>query len=189
MRATSNFFLLSGESEQEYATLQARIVREVAPRDAIEELFVNDIVPVTRDITRINRNKTGLLRNAYPAALHSLLKQILHREEYMHHVMFEDPILEKAAKYFSDKKAKKAILAVLAQFGLDESALEAEAFRLVAYDLEGLDKMLSNAERRRYRLIKFIARYRKTLSIQLRQVTDKIISESELDHPVFSELP
>jgi hypothetical protein len=78
---------------------------------------------------------------------------------------------------------------VLAQFGLDESALEAEAFRLVASDLEGLDKMLSNAERRRYRLIKFIARYRKTLSIQLRQVTDKIISESELDHPVFSELP
>jgi hypothetical protein len=68
---------------------------------------------------------------------------------------------------------------VLAKFGLDESAIEAEACRLVASDLEKFDKMQSNAERRRYKGLKFIAQYRKRQSIQIGPVTDSVTAEPD----------
>ena len=69
---------------------------------------------------------------------------------------------------------------IIGRFGLDHSAIEAEAFRLAASELEKFDKMLSNLERRRYKAIKFIAQYRQSLAIEFRQVTDRIIAKADV---------
>src|SRR5207248_9517592 len=123
--------------------------------------------------------KIGIIRNAFPAALQNLLRQLLHHEEYLHDIPIDDPILQTAANYFSDPQAAETILLVLRKFGLTATAIESEACRLVARELEAFDKMQSNAERRRYKGIKFIAQYRKSLSIQTRPVTDSIITEPD----------
>ena len=85
-----------------------------------------------------------------------------------------------ALDYFCNQKAKKKILKIFRRFGLDHSAIEAEAFRLAASELEKFDKMLSNSERRRYKAIKFIAQYRQSLAIEFRQVTDRIIAQADV---------
>src|SRR4051794_2560371 len=73
MRSTT--ILLSSESTEEFASLCARISEEIQPEGEIEKLFTDDIAPNTSDIHRITRNKIGIIRNAFPAALQNLLKQ------------------------------------------------------------------------------------------------------------------
>ena len=172
--------LLSSESESEFASLRAEIENEIKPKGAIEQIFVDDITAITWEILRVRRNKTGIIRNTFPAALQSILKLLLHREDYLHNVAIEDPIIEASLNYFCDRKTEKMILGVLRRFGLDHFSIEAEAFRLAASELEKFDKMLSNSERRRYKAIKFIAQYRQSLAIQIRQVTDRIIAEADV---------
>lgn len=90
-----------------------------------------------------------------------------------------DPVIDSAAKFFSDPKVEKKILGILAQFGLDRKAIEAEAFRLVASEVEKYDRLLSGAERQRHKVLKELAHYRQDLSVLFRQVTDRIIARAD----------
>jgi hypothetical protein len=58
---------------------------------------------------------------------------------------------------------------------LDETAIEAEAIRSVATELEMLDRMLMSLEARRNRAIRSIADYRESFAEQVQQVSDRII--------------
>jgi hypothetical protein len=68
---------------------------------------------------------------------------------------------------------------LLGQFQLDEGAIEAEAFRLSSEDLERLDRMLTLAEVRREKALRFVADYREGLSTQLQQAADRILDHDE----------
>jgi hypothetical protein len=63
---------------------------------------------------------------------------------------------------------------------MDEGAIEAEAFRLCAEDLERFDRKLTALESRRDRALRFIAEYRELLSKQLRQAGDRILDNDDV---------
>jgi hypothetical protein len=82
----------------------------------------------------------------------------------------------------SDQPLLEAFLAirenaakVLASFKLDESAIEAEALRTSAGNLEQLDRWLASLESRRNKLLRNIAEYRGGLARQLKENSDRII--------------
>jgi len=54
-----------------------------------------------------------------------------------------------AFEWFTDPKARRQVAEILNRFHLDETAIEAEAIRSVAADLELLDRMLMSLEVRR----------------------------------------
>lgn len=69
--------------------------------------------------------------------------------------------------WFDAKNAQTRAGELLGQFQLDEGAIEAEAFRLSSEDLERLVRMLTLAEVRREKALRFVADYREGLSTQL----------------------
>jgi hypothetical protein len=69
--------VLRSESAEEYISLHARLVHEIAPRGPIEELFVEEMTALIWEIQRLRNCKISTIRQAYPQALLSMLKQLL----------------------------------------------------------------------------------------------------------------
>jgi hypothetical protein len=100
----------------------------------------------------------------------------------------EEEAIELAGAYFEGAAGKKKTMERLSRFGLDEGSVEAEAVRLAGTDLERLDNMLSQAERRRYKTLRFIGKYRQSLALQIRQVTDRMIAAADVPRLELSTL-
>jgi hypothetical protein len=79
-----------------------------------------------------------------------------------------------------DGKARIKVSNQLRKFGLDESAIEAGAFRMSCADLERVDRMLTLAESRRDRALRFIADYRQSLALQLRHSVDRVLENEDV---------
>ena len=77
--------------------------------------------------------------------------------------------------WFSKPEARKEVLELLAEFRLDEFAIEAEAIRKVFSDLEVLDRMLTLLESRRNKALRSIADYRDGFAKQVREVSNRVI--------------
>jgi hypothetical protein len=176
---------LSSESEQAYASLRAELENELKPKGAIERIFLDDIAAITFDIYFLHRVKAGIRRNAYPAAIESILKQVGFDPDYLRDLGREEKAIQMARAYLHDTETKKMVVEILHLVGLDEGAFEAEAFRLASADLERIDAMLSAAERRRYKALRSIAKYRQSLAIQARQVTDRMIADADASSRTF----
>jgi hypothetical protein len=73
---------------------------------------------------------------------------------------------------------------LLAQFQMDEGAIDAEAFRRCAEDVERLDRMLTALEFRRDKTLRFVADYRQVFSKQLRQAGDRILDHDDVPYLV-----
>jgi len=69
---------------------------------------------------------------------------------------------------------------LLRQFQMDETAIEAEAFRLCSENVERLDQMVALAEVRRNRALRCIADYRQSLAKQIKQATDRILDNDDV---------
>jgi hypothetical protein len=78
-------------------------------------------------------------------------------------------------RLFSKPEARKEVLQLLADFRLDELAIEAEAIRSVFSELEVLDKMLTLQESRRNKALRSIADYRDGFVKQVREVSNRVI--------------
>jgi hypothetical protein len=174
--------LLSSESEAEFNAMRAEIDNDIQPEGIIEQIFAHRFAQITWEICRYSLNKTGIIQNNFPAALQSLLEQLLRRDDYLHNLTTANPIIEVSENYFCDPQTKAKILETLRRFGLNGKAIEAEAFRLVLSELEKCDKMVANAERQRHKALKQLAQYRRDLAPQFRQVTDRIIAR--VDQPL-----
>jgi hypothetical protein len=91
-----------------------------------------------------------------------------------------EQIDELANRWFSDTDAREEISELLKQFGLDETAIEAEAIRTSSADLETIDRMLTLAEARRNRALRSIAEYREDFAERLERHSDKLIEQHDL---------
>ena len=86
---------------------------------------------------------------------------------------------------FTDQKVRKTVSELFRQFQLDESAIEAQAIRTSAADLEQVDRMLTSLESRREKALRCIGEYRDSFARQLRESADRIIDGRDilqLDH-------
>ena len=85
-----------------------------------------------------------------------------------------------ADAWFTNEKGKKEVLAILRQFDLDESAIEAEAIRQSWSDLESVDKMLTSLRSRFDRTLRSVADYRDSLAKRMRQGSERILDNDEI---------
>ncbi len=172
--------LLMSESEDEFEALRSDLVEEIKPRGIIEHMCVADIAEIVWESRRLHRCKAVMINMHYSAALKSLLCDVLELEgdEYRYAVL--------AQAWFTDKKAKKEVAEILRRFHLDESAIEAQAIRSLASELEILDKRLMSLEARRNRAIRNIAEYRESFARKVREGSGRIIegdSVMRLENP------
>jgi hypothetical protein len=176
--------LLITESAAEFDGLSDAFRREINPRGIIERIYVHEFSAIVWDILRLRRGKSNIINAAFRSALQAVLAELL-REPGQFEDYVPDEAEELARAWFTNKEAKKKVSGILSRFGLDESAIEAEAIRRSSSDLELLERMLTSLELRRNKTLACIAEYRATLAQQLRESADRIVDGNvlQLEHP------
>jgi hypothetical protein len=159
--------LLKSESNEEYQKFHAAFERECAPRNIIEAMYVAEIAFVSWRMLRLQRAEAGIISAAFEPALQNLLMPV------SGYVDIEGQLL--ARGWFSEAKAKTKVRQLLAERGLHEAAIEAEAIRLSLGSLEIIEKMLAAAVSRRSRLFRSIEDYRASFAKEVRAVSDRAI--------------
>jgi hypothetical protein len=169
--------VLKSESADEFGAMHQALVQEIKPRGFIERMFVDDISFILWEILRLRRCKPVIINAAFRSASVHLLMQCLRQPAQLDYSVKEEAEAL-ALGWFSDQGAKKQVAEILNQFGLDESAIEAEAVRRSSSDLELFDRMLASLESRRNRALRCIGDYRDGLARRLRESADRIIEAS-----------
>ena len=166
--------VLIAESADQFSRLRDALKDEFKPHGAVEEFMVEEIAALMWEIRRYRRAKTNILNSAYRSALGNLLRSVC-REPGLA-VFGIDEKEELAHQWFgNDRNAKQAVLQKLAYFGLDEHAIEAEAMRSRAPDLEKFDRLSASREWRLDKALLSFTEFRGGLRRQLRETAEKLI--------------
>jgi hypothetical protein len=172
--------LLIAESKDQFAALYGDLEQEIQPKGVIERTYVHDIANIIWEIQRLRKFKTAIINSARRPALQAILRQILAPLDFMAAREREQEADSLACDWFETQKAKKQVEKLLRKIGLDEVAVEAEAFRSRAEDLERIDRMLTALEFRRDKALRCVADYRQILSKQLQRATDRILDGDDV---------
>ena len=160
--------LLITESAEDFASLSAALAQEIKPRGIVERMYVAEIAALVWEILRFRRCKAAIVNAAFKGALEDLLSRLIGTPDW-------DALRELVEDWFSKSEAKKEVSELLAQYHLDESAIEAEAIRSRSEELEVLDRMLTSLESRRNRALRCIADYQDRFARQVREASDRVI--------------
>ena len=165
--------LLITESAEDFAALNAALMEEIKPHGIIERLYVDDIATLVWEILRLRRCKVAIVNTAFKNALSEIIYRLadVPEQDTPERESYETTLDD----WFSKPEARKAVLELLAEFRLDEAAIEAEAIRSVFSELEVLDRMLTLQELRRNRALRSIADYRDGFAKQVREVSNRVI--------------
>jgi hypothetical protein len=171
--------LLVTEAADQFAAIQTALGQELKPRGIIENIYLQDMTELVWEIWRFRRCKVAIINSEFRAALASLLTRLL-SEPGADPIRIDDEAAALAAAWFTDPAAKARVAELLKGSQLDASAVEAEAIRRLAADLERLDRMIASAESRRNKALRSIAEYRGGLARLLREAGDRIIDGKTL---------
>jgi hypothetical protein len=157
--------LLEGEDASAYHTLKFRILSAVQPEDAIEEMWVRDIVDLLWETARLRRFKTKLMSVAAHQGLKSLLR---------HRIAFESS--EHLAQGWArrDPAIVKDVKQNLRSVGLDEEAIAAQTLADQRDMFEKIDRMIMQTEARRHVVLREIDRRRDALARRLREISTEV---------------
>jgi geranylgeranyl pyrophosphate synthase len=169
------------ESAHDLDRVRETLNNEIKPHGMIEQLYLLDYAELTLEIRRLRRWKMALVNTNFVPALEKVCTQLLEQsgKNYRDASATAKDI---AQRWFADKQVKKYGKRVLRQCGLDESAIEVEAFRKSADQIELIDKLLASAESCRNKIIREIAAYRNGLAQQLEKSANRIIEGEALPH-------
>lgn len=167
--------VLITESKDEFSRRHQTLKDEIKPHGAIEEFRVDEIAALMWEIRRYRRAKTALINSAFRRALESLLERVCRQPgESVYDI--EEDVEELAHQWFGDdQSAKQLILEKFAYFDLDEHAVEAEAMRIMAPDLENFDRALTSRERRLDKALVSFAEFRAVFGLDLRATAERVI--------------
>jgi chromosome segregation ATPase len=172
--------LLRTESADEFASLRRRFEDEVVVRGPIEQIYLDDFATLVWEIQRVRRFKDAIINNSHLDALETILKQLLERSDFESFSDLLQEAADLARAWFHSKTARTKVARLLRRFHMNEDAIEAEAFRSCAEDVERLDRMLTTLELRRDRALRCIADYRQVFSKRLQQAADRILENDDV---------
>jgi hypothetical protein len=171
--------LLLTESADEYAALVAALRQGIKRRGVIAQIYLEDMAAIIWEIQRLRRCKTATVNNAFRPALQSLLYKVLHTQGTIETLVDRRERVELADGWFDSQEGREEILAILKRFGLDETAIEAEAIRLTWSDLEMIERMQASLRLRLDKTLGCIAEYGEELGDQAREVSNRILTNDD----------
>jgi hypothetical protein len=154
---------LPTESVEEYERDRSRIKDAIDPCDAMEQIYFEDLVYERLQMLRLKRWNSATLYTALPEAVYTILRQL---DE------FETKDVDLVSRWCTDPAARAAVSDRLAKHGLDDSAIEAEAFRGCWRDLTAIDQLLTSHTSRRDKSLQSLAFFREMKARQ-RQLSSK----------------
>ena len=171
--------LLRSESAAEFEAFQREIENELKPQGLIKQRLIREYVYLEWDIQRLRLCKASMIEAGSRPALQHLLEQVVGDDSGSFDDI-ADRTEDVSVLYFRNEKVKPTVLQVLAQFGLDEFAIVAQAMRDALPNLELIERMLASLERRRTRLLLLIAQYDEGLAQRTRENADRMSERGDL---------
>jgi hypothetical protein len=152
------------------------------PRGILEQMYLEEIAYLIWEVLRLRRCRAGIINAVFHTALRNILEQCPGAPApYDLSELGAEPKDDKLAReWFTDPSAKKEVAEVLGSFQLDEAAIEGEAIRKSADDLERIDRLMSSAEARRDKALVCIAQYRGDFGALLRDSSNRLVGEKVL---------
>jgi len=159
------FPLLASESRAEFESLESQFEQELQPKGVVERMLVRELVRITWEIQRLWPYKTVIINNSRLVALQTILEQLLYRRDFDSFDEHEVAAEKFSRGFFSNRADKNRVVKLLRIYQMDdEAAIEAEAFRLNAEDLERLDRMLAILTARFDKALRCLMDYQKSRS-------------------------
>ncbi len=159
--------LILGETEANYDELLSQITAAVKPSDAIEVLWIRDVVDLMWESQRLRRLKANLLMNAGKQALANLLLNTKETGQVNGNRVMTIPELVNAYAA-GDPAAVVEVDRVLLERGQDADSLMAQALAKRLDDVERLDRMIAGADARRNKALSELERRRDSFARRLR---------------------
>jgi hypothetical protein len=171
--------LLTTESQEKFLRFRQAHYDEIQPSQPTECHYVDWIVMLAWEVQRFIRIKAELINCALLEALKNLLGEVLSSQGLSYSSEREELIKDLGARWFVDDAGKAEVAALLANLGLDETSIEAEAHRLRADEIESVDRLLTSKQQSLEKALRFIGKLRKTLGDRLRQSSANVFEENE----------
>ncbi|WFT83397.1 HNH endonuclease [Methylobacterium sp. CB376] len=172
--------VLPGESPHQYDALLREIVRKVRPADAIEAIWVKDVVDLIWEAKRLRRMRLEILKQGHFAALTNLLHPTFLGSQYGG--TFEIKSAEARARKLAlgwlggEAESRAEVDNRLASRGSTTADVTAAAFHLRLSDMERIDRMAAAADHRRDALLREIERSRTSVGQQLRAASTDVLN-------------
>ena len=170
--------VLITENQEEFDKVLEALAQDLAPRNTVEKWFVADIAYLVWETLRLRRVKAAVWNMAQKDAVLRILWGLP--------AVDRDWAVKASAVWLTHAGIREDIMERLEESGLDESAIEAEAMRWVAHDLEKPDRMVASLARRFQNTLDVIPKYRQTFADQARIASNRLIEATpviELEKP------
>jgi hypothetical protein len=193
--------VLHTEFAEEFNAFYDALGDELKNHGVVAHLLITDITELAWEIRRYRRGKASLINCAILSALKNLLRPIIGRQ-IAKEQLTQGPVPKRsrvlelhlpteaeleaeaeaaeeadrlAHRWFVDQNAKKQIFEILGDNKLDEYAIETEAMRIVAPDLERYDRILASLESRLNKTLRLFADYRSGFGRRLHAGVQRVI--------------
>ncbi len=166
--------LLRGEDAKAFHKLSERINKTVKPADALEEMWVADVVHLQWELQRLQECKAQFIRLKFEESIGEVLSSVIGTV--------------KAQGVLVDLKvgvdgAQERFEKIFQAAGLSQRTVDAQTIILYLDEIERLDRMVSSAEVRRNNAIREVRFHREALARSLRR------SCEEVEDAEFTEIP
>ena len=182
--------VLITESMEEFNRFHNALKDELQIVGTVEHLMLNDIAELGWGIRRYRCAKVSLINSAMVPALKKLLRPLVKipaervapRAEGVLLTLdleaeraLDEEAHRLAHQWLVDEDTRKLVFEMLEGNKLDEYAIEAEAMRIVAPELEKFDRLLASHEWRLSKALRSLAEFRGGFGRHLRASVDQVI--------------
>ena len=157
--------LFAGEDAAAYNSLLARFSDLVKPADLLEEVWLQDVVDLSWEVTRLRRSKADFLNSSAHRGLRKVLDPLLGWKEG------QDLTAQWAAQ---DPEARKVVESSLAAAGMSMNTVMAQTLAGALSEVERFERLTAAAELRRNAMLREIADYRSVFAARLQRATADI---------------
>jgi hypothetical protein len=148
--------LLSTEPTPEYNAMVKVLSDRVKPQDEFELFWIDDYVHHSIQIRRWRRAEVAIIEMMHKDALRAILASIVECDDDDRN----DVIEGHAANWFKGIKERQSVLSLLAPYGIDERHVIAKAMELHLPQLNQIERMIGDFERRRSAALRELEDYR-----------------------------
>jgi hypothetical protein len=163
--------LLITESRERYLCLRTQLEREIEPSGIVEKILFADILGHVWEVIRLRRCRDFVINLAHQPALSNILEQLCGSPQNDRDCKAR-MALER--DWFCKPEARRKVAELLAEFGLDEGVIEAEAIRRKLPELETLDKLMASQQARLNRAFRTLSDYREEFATRARKAVDRV---------------
>jgi hypothetical protein len=179
--------LVRSDDKTEFDRLRETFIGDVAPRGAMEEMYVSDMASIVWEMLRLRRCRAVAVNTAFRDAVATVAERMMDYSGEPATAGRRQKALDLARRWFNDGHAKHEVLTLLGRYDLDETAIEAEAMRLSRYYLDEIEKRQAALEARRDKAISCIAACRANFAREVRASAKRIVDGAAGDRTVVDD--